>query len=739
MSAPVSLKDVRHRNGDLSPGFVDVGYELLSTPEPQRRKPRKSRIQRFNASIKWVVVAFFILWWFEVYDGVVEVLGWEKSYLRPLFYMSLVSLSTTFGIFCYLQFYRPFFLGSPLPNYGAMEHDPILRRFIPFAAFAMLFGFIGLCVCVWPIWNWWTPVVMCGLSIDLSDLHFVIVRYIYDVKLFLSISETMARFIKRYLSNDSDVSDCEGQDDFESREVPILKHRYSLDVPGFTLDAILSLLLLTLEAAKLKIDLCHFTTAQTQQQDNNTVSPQMGPKLVVVMVGLPARGKSYIVKKLKRYLTWLQYETKIFNVGNIRRNTAHSIQQRIGGSLNHGASFFDPHNNDALRVRDEMAMECLDELISWLKKGGRVGIHDATNSTTKRRKMILNRVLREHSFKVLFIESICTDPTTIEANMRLKLSGPDYRLMNPDDALADFKKRVKNYEDCYETISEEEEKNDMQYCKLINVGKKVIANNIQGFLSGQCIFYLMNFNLVSRQIWMTRHGESTDNVIGRIGGDAPLSDRGRKYAACLARFMHTQKLFWREKEVNRHPTEAEDHHISNPNSSFSASTPNPTRLEKNFLVWTSSLKRTIQTAEKFPPTEFDVMHIRFLNEIYAGIYEEMTYQEISKMFPEEYQARQNNKLYYRYPGMGGESYLDVIHRINPLLVEIERMTDNILIVTHQVVLRILLAYFLDVEKEKVPNIEVPLHSLYCLQPKPYGTELIKWKYDEEQDWFFQYE
>jgi 6-phosphofructo-2-kinase len=89
----------------------------------------------------------------------------------------------------------------------------------------------------------------------------------------------------------------------------------------------------------------------------------------------------------------------------------------------------------------------------------------------------------------------------------------------------------------------------------------------------------------------------------------------------------------------------------------------------------------------------------------------MSYNDIERLYPEEYNARKNNKLYYRFPGMGGESYLDVIRRVNPLIIELERMTDNILIVTHRVVLRILLAYFLDVEKEKVPNIDVPLHTL----------------------------
>lgn len=45
----------------------------------------------------------------------------------------------------------------------------------------------------------------------------------------------------------------------------------------------------------------------------------MGSKLVIVMVGLPARGKSYITKKITRYLNWLQHDTRIFNVGERRR------------------------------------------------------------------------------------------------------------------------------------------------------------------------------------------------------------------------------------------------------------------------------------------------------------------------------------------------------------------------------------------------------------------------------------
>ena len=42
-------------------------------------------------------------------------------------------------------------------------------------------------------------------------------------------------------------------------------------------------------------------------------------QLVIVMVGLPARGKTYIATKLGRYLRWLGYNTRVFNIGEYRR------------------------------------------------------------------------------------------------------------------------------------------------------------------------------------------------------------------------------------------------------------------------------------------------------------------------------------------------------------------------------------------------------------------------------------
>lgn len=72
-----------------------------------------------------------------------------------------------------------------------------------------------------------------------------------------------------------------------------------------------------------------------------------GPKLtnsptVIVMVGLPARGKTYISKKLTRYLNWIGVPTKVFNVGEYRREAVKQYSSY---------NFFRPDNEEAMRVR----------------------------------------------------------------------------------------------------------------------------------------------------------------------------------------------------------------------------------------------------------------------------------------------------------------------------------------------------------------------------------------------------
>ena len=61
-------------------------------------------------------------------------------------------------------------------------------------------------------------------------------------------------------------------------------------------------------------------------------------RLVLVLVGLPARGKSFLGRKLSGFLTWHGIPAKVFNVGKYRRQvvasaTAATIETEIWGGL----------------------------------------------------------------------------------------------------------------------------------------------------------------------------------------------------------------------------------------------------------------------------------------------------------------------------------------------------------------------------------------------------------------------
>ncbi|KAJ2683838.1 6-phosphofructo-2-kinase, partial [Coemansia sp. RSA 1285] len=128
-------------------------------------------------------------------------------------------------------------------------------------------------------------------------------------------------------------------------------------------------------------------------------------------------------------------------------------------------------------------------------------------------------------------------------------------------------------------------------------------------------------------------------------------------------------------------------------------------------------------------------NIRSLNEIYAGKFEGMTYEEIARNYPEEYEARQLDKFFYRYPGIGGESYADVVLRLQQVIVELERIRHSVLIVTHRAMARTLLSYFMDIPTTHMPEMDLPLEYVYACEPRPFGNFLRVWKYNKHIDDF----
>ncbi|XP_057343999.1 6-phosphofructo-2-kinase/fructose-2,6-bisphosphatase 4 isoform X2 [Manis pentadactyla] len=429
---------------------------------------------------------------------------------------------------------------------------------------------------------------------------------------------------------------------------------------------------------------------------------------LIVMVGLPARGKTYISKKLTRYLNWIGVPTREFNVGQYRRDTVKTYKS---------FEFFLPDNEEGLRIRKVSgwrrnkhsqlprfnwlhwkacwsdgsrallcAGHCCERPLQWPSAlRGKEGdpppqqVFDATNTTRERRATIFN-FGEQNGYKTFFVESVCVDPEVIAANIvQVKLGSPDYVDRDSEEAAEDFMRRIECYENSYESLDEDLDR-DLSYIKIMDVGQSYVVNRVADHIQSRIVYYLMNIHVTPRSIYLCRHGESEFNLKGRIGGDPGLSPRGREFARSLAQFINDQNI-------------------------------------KELKVWTSQMKRTIQTAEALgvPYEQWKV-----LNEIDAGVCEEMTYEEIQEYYPLEFALRDQDKYRYRYPK--GESYEDLVQRLEPVIMELERQ-ENVLVICHQAVLRCLLAYFLDKAAEQLPYLRCPLHTVLKLTPVAYGCKV----------------
>lgn len=81
--------------------------------------------------------------------------------------------------------------------------------------------------------------------------------------------------------------------------------------------------------------------------------------------------------------------------------------------------------------------------------------------------------------------------------------------------------------------------------------------------------------------------------------------------------------------------------------------------------------------------------------------------------------------------------MDIINRLRSVIVELERMTEHVLLVAHRSVARVLLAYFRGLKREEVADLDVPIGMLYCLEPKPYGVDFKAYKWDRQTEWFYE--
>jgi len=181
------------------------------------------------------------------------------------------------------------------------------------------------------------------------------------------------------------------------------------------------------------------------------------------------------------------------------------------------------------------------------------------------------------------------------------------------------------------------------------------------------------------KIYIARHGETTWNAEGKIQGwsDPELSPLG--YSQSLALLEH----------LKDRPIQA---------------------------IYSSSLQRSYLTAQ--PIAQHLGLPIRKQNELKEigfGILEGKNLFQFDEELKREWNRFKDDRFSYRIPG--AENYADVANRLRPFVKRIlqEHEGEEVLIVGHRVVNRLLIGMFSDIPLEKTLKIEQTNDCLYLIE------------------------
>jgi len=378
-------------------------------------------------------------------------------------------------------------------------------------------------------------------------------------------------------------------------------------------------------------------------------------KLYIIMVGLPARGKSTVAAKLREGLKKEYIKVRIFNNGDLRRKLLCDNSSK--------PDFYNPDNKNNVELREKIALTNINNARKYLQGEGQVAILDATNVSIKRRRKIQEMLTDS---PILFVECINTDQEILKASITKKTEQPEFDRLDFQEAFDSFQKRISYYEHIAQPLKEEK-----NYYVLDSLNNKILGEKISDniFCSVQIRDLLVSEWV--KNLFLVRHGESYFNLENRIGGNPELTPNGWAQAEALARhFQHTNIPY----------------------------------------IYTSTKKRTVQTAQPISRIQKNsqALELKEFNEINAGECECMSYEEIRQNRPQVFYARIKDKYNYIYPE--GEGYITLKKRVDRGLKKAIYLSGNatyIMIIGHQAVNRMILAHFLYRRKEDVPYIYTP--------------------------------
>lgn len=132
------------------------------------------------------------------------------------------------------------------------------------------------------------------------------------------------------------------------------------------------------------------------------------------------------------------------------------------------------------------------------------------------------------------------------------------------------------------------------------------------------------------------------------------------------------------------------------------------------------IKKSDGSPPQLPYTKIRVVDKSRLCEINPGVWDGLSPDDVRERYPEEWENFLKDPYGHRAPR--AESYHDLCFRLEPILIELEHVQDDLLIITHASVIRCLLAYLVGLPVNEVPAVDIARGDLIEVQPSAYGVK-----------------
>lgn len=435
-------------------------------------------------------------------------------------------------------------------------------------------------------------------------------------------------------------------------------------------------------------------------------------KICIVLAGLPGRGKTHLLVALTRYLRWLGVITHLFHLGNYRRAKADVLDYDL----------FVPHpdNYDASDIRQKIVDECLNDVLSFFKHDrGQIAIYDAVNALPEYRIELHNRFL-ELGVQVLFIELLVDDDKIVMKNIELAARLlPDYANWDYNKAYADYLARIKYLAPYYQEMGDVDKQNGLLYIKTINFSERIEVHNANhGYLINKVLFFMMNSTIKLGLVFFARCWKRELD----IKDDPPLDAAGRKHAHNLTMTLMDYLAAKGRSYVHNVPDRS---HAQLPVDQRQPAAGADGIHDESLVVWGLVKRRTIEYTHEFAERGFKIRdRIQLLKKI-PGVVGNMTDEQIKEAYPEDYASYIADPYHYRYPR--SESYHDLAIKIEPLILEMERMNGDLLIVADDTVIKVFLGYLLSVSCYEIPNLHIAQDEIVEIKFNAYANTFERFK------------